>query len=416
MHASLTATGPLSIPAFRRLWLGNTISVAGDAASWISLVALSLHAAHSSLPVLVALYTAPVAVGGLVAGWALDRFDRRRLMVTDQLIRAAVFASLPITAIFASVTAAQLYFVATVYGMLKMFSLAGVPSLIPSLVPSAHLQQANALEGTSFGLASLTGAAIAGIGIATIGAANVVACDAISYLILAVTLLSLRRLMPSPGISALSPSTSPRLRVRADRGFTALVRLVTRDPILRNTTVMFALFNVGEGMLLVLLPHRAVTLSLGPGGYGYLVAASTVGELTATALLASRSWKTPLRAAIVSAQLLAAVVVLALAVDSAVTTVLALIALGFISAPMTAWAQTLRMSVVPADLHGRLFALLRTAMQATPPLGAGLTALLRGSGTTITFVLVSTMIGVPAALLGPGLLNAHLGGTPQPPD
>ena len=42
---------------------------------------------------------------------------------------------------------------------------------------------------------------------------------------------------------------------------------------------MFALFNIGEGMLIVFLPHRARAIGLGPGGYGYLVAALTCGEL-----------------------------------------------------------------------------------------------------------------------------------------
>ena len=59
---------PLSIPAFRRVWAGVTVSAAGDAAGWVAL-ALGLHA---SLPLLAICYTMPVAVGGLTAGWALD--------------------------------------------------------------------------------------------------------------------------------------------------------------------------------------------------------------------------------------------------------------------------------------------------------------------------------------------------------
>ena len=81
------------MPAFRRVWTGATVSAAGDSASWVALVALALGSAHASLPVLVVLYTAPVAVGGLAAGWALDRFDRRRLMIADSVFRGAAFGS-----------------------------------------------------------------------------------------------------------------------------------------------------------------------------------------------------------------------------------------------------------------------------------------------------------------------------------
>jgi MFS family permease len=96
-----------SFSAFRRVWLGATASAAGDAASWIALVALALGTPHASIAVLAICYTAPVAVGGLAAGWALDRFDRRRLMIIDATARAAVFALIPISAAFGAGLAGQ---------------------------------------------------------------------------------------------------------------------------------------------------------------------------------------------------------------------------------------------------------------------------------------------------------------------
>jgi hypothetical protein len=73
---------------------------------------------------------------------------------------------------------------------------------------------------------------------------------------------------------------------------------------------------------------------------------------------------------------------------------------------MTAWAQSLRMRIVPDEMHGRLFALLRTAMQATPPLGAGLAALTLRHGTTATVLVAAACMGLPALLLGPQLIRA----------
>jgi MFS family permease len=168
----------LSVPAFRRVWAGATVSAAGDSASWIALVALSLGMVHASLPLLVALYTAPVAVGGLAAGWALDRFDRRRVMITDSVVRGVVFASIPLAALFGGLGAGQLYAVAVAYGLLKMIGLAGFPALIPSLVSAKQIDRANALESVTFGLAALVGAGLAGLAVATIGPTPVVAFDA----------------------------------------------------------------------------------------------------------------------------------------------------------------------------------------------------------------------------------------------
>lgn len=393
---------PLSVPAFRRVWAGVTVSAAGDAAGWVALVALALNL-HASLPLLAACYTMPVAVGGLTAGWALDRFGRARMMTADNLARGAVFASIPLTALIAPPGAAQVYLVAAAYGLLMMVTLAGFPSLIPLLVPAAQLGQANALEGASYGLASLTGAALGGLAVATVGPVPVLAFDAASYLVLAVILASIRGLQPQ------ARRAGPQLTSAQGTGLAAVVRLAIGNPVLRATTIMFALFNIGEGALLVLLPHRAVGLGLGTGGYGYLVATVTGGELAAAAVLARRPWRAPLLLSIIIAQLIAALAVLTLLTISLAATLLGLVVLGACTAPMTAWAQTLRMRLVPEQAHGRLFALLRTVMQATPPLGAGLAAVTMRLGGAATVWAVVAAMGLPALLFAPWLLTAPAG-------
>ncbi|HEX8009047.1 MAG TPA: MFS transporter [Trebonia sp.] len=340
------------------------------------------------------------------AGWALDRFDRRRLMIGDCVLRGAVFASIPVTAVFARPAAEQFYAVAAVYGLLKMVSLAGFPSLIPALVPESRLDQANALEGVTYGLASLAGAGLAGLAVAAAGATRIVAFDAASYLVMAFSLWSVRDISEPVGRPVRRCSRSARSAPRG-AGFRAVVRLAATNAVLRSTTIMFALFNVGEGALLVFLPHRALRLGLGTGGYGYLVAAGTAGELLAALLLTRMTWRAPLTVSIVTAQIAAALVVVPLVVCSTAVTVMALVALGMCAAPLTAWAQSLRMRLVPPEAHGRLFALLRTIMQATPPGGAALAALVIGRGAVVTVAAIAATIGVPALVLA-----RDLSGTP----
>lgn len=391
---------------FRRVWLGATVSAAGDAASWIALVALALDTSHASIAVLAICYTAPVAVGGLAAGWALDRFDRRRLLAADAALRAAVFALVPASAALGAVPATLLYAVAAVYGLLKMISLAGFPAMIPQLVGDEWLPRANALEGASYGLASLVGAGLGGLvigGLGHRGAVGLVGLDAVSYLVFAAMLVSVRPRSraaepadPGPvgsGADPIGGSAAPRV---AGFGLAAVIRLVLRRPALRSITLMFALFNIGEGMLIVFLPHRARALGLGPGGYGYLVAALTCGELIAAGLLARRGWKRPLVPSILVSQVAAGGIVALLVPDNAAITVVAMAALGFVSAPMTAWAQTLRMREVQAAMHGRLFALLRTAMQATPPVGAALAASVSRFGAPAVIGCVVAIMALPA--------------------
>ena len=73
---------------------------------------------------------------------------------------------------------------------------------------------------------------------------------------------------------------------------------------------------------------------------------------------------------------------------------LGLALLGVFSAPLTIWAQTLRMQVIPEQLRGRTFALLRTLMQSGNPIGGAI------AGALFPLVGMTTMIAATAALVG----------------
>jgi MFS family permease len=390
---------PLANRDFRRLWLASVLSAAGDAASWVGMAALVLSSARGSLPLLTVLYTAPVALGGMAAGWALDRFDRRRLLAADAAVGGAVFAGIPLAAAAGSLSTGQLYATAAVYGLLKMISLAGFPTMIPQLVGSDQLAAANALEGAGFGLAVVAGPALAGAALG-LGAppVAVIAADAATYFVFAATVA----VTPS---ASCAPATHPGRRRAPGAAIGEVVRLALRDPVIRATTIMFAVFNIGEGALLVVLAHQARRAGFGPGGYGWLLAAMASGELAAALALLRVRWRAPLAGSVVAAQLAAAAVTAGLLSTSRVVTVASLVLLGCCTAPMTAWAQTLRMQTVPSRMHGRLFALLRTTMQATPPAGALMAGITLRAGTDAAVTSIICAMAAPALLLGPNLLR-----------
>ncbi|MGH6961569.1 MAG: hypothetical protein ACREE7_13890, partial [Dongiaceae bacterium] len=70
--------------------------------------------------------------------------------------------------------------------------------------------------------------------------------------------------------------------------------------------------------------------------------------------------------------------------------------LGFASAPMTIWAQTLRMRIIPRAQHGRDFALLRLIMQAGAPVGSAIAGfVLPIAGMAAAIMVSAAAIGVP---------------------
>jgi dTMP kinase len=95
--------GVLAIPAFRKLWNSMLFSSLGD---WLGLLATTALAAQLSGG---SYATANFAIAGVfiarllpavflgpIAGVIADRFDRRRLMVSVDLLRGALYISIPI--------------------------------------------------------------------------------------------------------------------------------------------------------------------------------------------------------------------------------------------------------------------------------------------------------------------------------
>ena len=92
------------------------------------------------------------------------------------------------------------------------------------------LTQANALEGVSFGLASLSGAALAGVAIAFAGPVAVVAFDALTYFGFGLALLTVR--FGSEDLGSGEVSDKGRRP-----GFGPVVRDAIRHPWLRDLLV-----------------------------------------------------------------------------------------------------------------------------------------------------------------------------------
>jgi MFS family permease len=93
------------------LWGGATVSALGDGMSFVALVWLVIERGGTAADIgwLSAVYTAPVIVGGIAAGIILDRFDKRRVIAADNLIRGIAIASVPIADLLGVLTTTQLF-------------------------------------------------------------------------------------------------------------------------------------------------------------------------------------------------------------------------------------------------------------------------------------------------------------------
>jgi len=376
---------------FRRLWTGATVSTLGDGMTFVALswLVLAGPGGTARLGLLGICYTAPVLVGGLAVGYLLDRFDKRAVLIADSLLRAAAVASIPLTAAFGAMPSWLPFAVAATYGLLKMVPLAGFPAAIPQLVDESDLDAANALESLSFSVASVVGPAAAGLLIGQLGAANVLLVDSASFLVLALAAAAVRQ--------PLRPETAARTGAVPPRSMMSLAR----DRVIVATTLAFMAFNIAEGMLLVTAPWLAGThLPGGAAVLGALLSATAAGEIVGAAFAGQRRPRRRVHA-IGVVQALAAVAFLALlATPHQLLVGAGFFAIGLLSAPMTVWAQSLRMRRIAPELHGRAFATLRTLMQATPPLGSALvTPFLLRDQLGAAAVTMTVIAGLPALYL-----------------
>ncbi len=394
----------LQYASFRRFWLGFTFSAIGDAMTKIAFIWFVYQSTGSAQAVgwLLLCYTGPVVLGGIVAGTLLDRFDRWMVMLLDNTVRGVAIASVPLLSIVGHLALWYIYLVALVYGFLMMITLAGGPTLIPSLVPQDRLATANALESVSFTLSGVMGPPLAGLLIARFGAPSVLVIDALSYATFALALRSVH--------ATVEPIPDGQGDVKTYR-LTDAISLLLKNAVLLSTTLMFMTFNIGEGFLSVWLPvYSTRVLGGGPELYGVLLGALAAGETVGSLLAGSVVLSLSLGTLICLAQVLSGVSLCLVLLDpnlwSAAT---GLTLLGFFSAPLTIWAQTLRMQIIPAQLRGRTFALLRTLMQSAGPLASA------GAAELLSFLAVPVMIGLSALLIGaPGVLGLGVKQLRQP--
>ncbi len=155
----------LSIRPFRRLWIATSLSSLGD---WLSLLALTAEAvilskrgvaAGAAVSGVWLTSLLPALLLGPLAGAVADRFDRRMNMIIGDVVRGALYASIPLNLAFGF--ASELTWIYIVQFLASCASLFWTPAKdasIPNLVPPDKLEQAYQYSlFTTFGTAPVAG-------------------------------------------------------------------------------------------------------------------------------------------------------------------------------------------------------------------------------------------------------------------
>lgn len=383
---------------FLTLWAGQTVSLFGSRITLLALpltAVLALHASAAQMGLLAAAGSAPWLIVGLPAGVWVDRLRRRPLMVAADLGRALLLFSVPLAAWLGRLHLEQLYLVQFLVGVLTVVFDVAYQSWLPSLVPSEHLVEGNSKLEMSDSVAQIAGPGLGGVLVQVLTAPVAILADALSFLVSALLLSSIRTHEAAPP--------------RADRGsmrreIAEGLRLVLGNPLLRALAGSSATFNLFDSVLFsvyVLYMVRALGLSAGAiglvfglGGVGGLLGALLVGPITRRVGL-GRTLTAAVILAALAEILIAAAGGPALVAASILTGAEAIVEFGAVIFAIN--AVTLRQTRTPEQLLGRVNATSRFATWGVGPVGALLggalgqavglrqTVLLAGLGTLLAF-------------------------------
>jgi len=194
--------------AFRRLFIAQLVSYAGDWFATVAALGLLLDATGSDLlaSVFWVAQTLPTFIMGPIAGPMADRFDRRRIMILVSFLQAAV----ALTFLLAGHGMPWFVFVAQggVTALGAFFGPAAQAG-VANLVTEEELPTAAALMGSTWGAMLAVGAALGAAFTVAFGRDAAFLADAASFVIAGLLIVSIRESLQAERASG---TVAPRMR------------------------------------------------------------------------------------------------------------------------------------------------------------------------------------------------------------
>jgi len=382
-------------PTFNRLAWSN---LAAQSAEQVALAAapivavLTLGAGEGQTGLLQTALTLPFILFAIPAGLLADRISRRRLMAGSEALRAAALLAILAAIALDLLTLpllALLGFIA-VCGTVA-YSVAA-PALVPSLVPPKLLPAANARIELARTVAFAGGPALGGVLVGWVGAAPAFGFAAALSLIAVLLLSGIYEPARAP-----APRRHPLQEIREGAAF------VLHHPLLRPVFVTQFIFNTASFLLLaVFVPYAVRRLGLSASGVGATLSmygiGMVVGALLATLTMRRLPFGTVIGLGPVTGFVAAGVMTLTTIIPSAALAGLSFFLLGAGPILWVISTTTLRQSVTPPRLLGRVSA-INIMSYGARPLGAALGALVGGFYGAETCLYLAAAIFAAQALV-----------------
>jgi predicted MFS family arabinose efflux permease len=358
-------------PTFNRLAWSN---LAAQSAEQIALAAapivavLLLGVGEGQTGLLQTALTLPFVLFAIPAGLLADRISRRSLMAGAEALRATALLTILLLIWFDLLTLPLLALSGFVAVCGTVAYSVAAPALVPSLVPAKLLPTANARIELARTIAFASGPALGGVLVGWLGAAPAFGFAA-ALSVMAVVLLS--------GIY--EPAREPAPRRHPLQDIKEGADFVLHHPLLRPVFITQFIFNTASFLLLaVFVPYAVHHLGLSASGVGTTLAmygvGMVVGALLATRVMRRLPFGTVIALGPVTGFVAAAVMALTTVVATPLLAGLSFFLLGAGPILWVISTTTLRQSVTPPRLLGRVSA-INIMSYGARPVGAALGAI-----------------------------------------
>jgi MFS family permease len=376
---------------FRLLWIATVVSNVGsgmyNAASGWLMTSLDAHPLIVSLVQVAS--SLPLFLFGLPAGALADMVDRRRFILTLEMLTTTVSLLFALLVTLRVVTPSVLLLFIFLVGILGALETPAWQAIVPQLVPKQALSSASAVNSVGINISRVIGPALAGIVILASGIAAPFWLDAVSNL----------------GVITVifwwCPPAKPTHALPAERLLTAIragVRYAHNNKHLKATLVQSAGFFLFASAYWALLPVLARSqLHGGPTLYGVLLGSIGAGAVAGAFLLPRLKAASGANATVVLGELGTGfgLILFGLA-QQPITAVLAALIAGVSWILVIATLNVSAQLALPEWVRGRGLAVYATVFFGTMSLGS------------VVWGLIADRIGLPPAhfIAGAGIVLA----------
>lgn len=410
----------LRIPAFRRLWNAMSFSSFGD---WLGLLATTALAqqlaggdyatANFAIAGVFIARLLPSVILGPLAGVIADRFDRKRVMVIGDILRAALFISIPIVG-----TYLWLYIATVLVECVTLFWSPAKEATVPNLVPKNKLENANQMSlfaayGSApvaaiiFSILSISATAVG----AALGLENYTAVDlalylnAISFFVSAITIARLEIPKDHIHLNRKTPSLTDSLLDGA--------KFIFKTKLIRGLIIGMIGAFLAAGAVIGLARTFVGDLNAGDAAYGILFGAVFTG-LAGGIALGPKVFSQFSRRRLFGASLTVAgsmLIVLSL-LQNLVLAILVVIVIGLFAGVSWVSGFTMLGIEVSDEMRGRTFAFVQALVRISLVAVLAISPLIAAAIGEHTYALgeaVLTYNGAAFTMLGGGIIAVIVG-------